>query len=105
MAYHGARDKKVYLLTTNGMWWQRLTGFLDMRPEVLNWFMVFGGNAIPIASRADVTTLTRLIHEGLPDHWFILAEVDPLKTNGWVNEQVWDFLNAPKSSGRWEPPG
>jgi hypothetical protein len=31
---------------------------------------------------------------------FLLAEIDPLKTNGWINPQVWDFINNPKSSGR-----
>src|SRR2546428_4877688 len=104
MAY-AAPDKRVFLLATNAWWWQRLTGFLDMRPEVLNWFMVFGANLVLIVSRHDAATLTKVIHEGLPDLWFIITEIDPLKTNGWLNPQVWDFINAPKSSGRWEPPG
>jgi hypothetical protein len=99
MAY-APSDKRVFLLVTNAWWWQRLTGFLDMRPEVLNWFMVFGANAVLIVSRADVQTLTKVIHEGLPDFLFLLAEIDPLKTNGWINPQVWDFINNPKSSGR-----
>ncbi len=104
MAYATA-GKRVYLLVTNAWWWQRLTGFLDMRPEVLHWFMVFGANAVILVSRADAYTLANVIHEGLPDFRFILTEIDPLKTNGWINQEVWNFINNPKSSGRWEPPG
>ena len=100
MAY-AAPVNKIYLLATNAGWWQRVTGFLDMRPEVLNWFMVFGANTLLVVSRTDVHTLTNVIHQGLPDMWFILAEIDPRKTNGWLNPQVWDFLNNPKASGRW----
>ena len=95
------QDKKVFLLTFNGFS-EPITAFLDTRPEVLNWFKILS-NAIFIVSRSDATALTVLINTQFPVMWFIVTEVDTHKTNGLINQPVWDFINNPKSSGRWEP--
>jgi hypothetical protein len=74
---------------------------LDSRREVLNWFAVFS-NVVLLASRSDLTALTGILQVSLPGLWFVLAEVDSTRVNGWMNREVWDFINTPKSSGRWE---
>jgi hypothetical protein len=55
------------------------------------------------AQRADATALTALIHLRFPLTWFVITQVDTSNTNGWINQRVWDFINNPRSSGRWEP--
>lgn len=92
---------KVFLLTFNGDA-KPIMDFLDTRPEVLNRFKI-PSNAILIVSYSDPTTLIRLIHLQFPYIWFVLTEVDSFRTNGWINQQVWDFINKPQSSERWEP--
>ena len=95
------QDKKVFLVTFNGIA-EPFTRFLDTRPEVLNWFKILS-NAILIVSRSDAATLSNLLRNQFPVIWFVLTEMDPHKTAGWINKPVWDFINDPKSSGRWEP--
>ncbi len=101
MAYYGATGRKVFLVTFNGFRLP-LTQFLDSRPEVLNWFAVLS-NAILIVSRGTATSLGQLMHNQFPSMWFIVTEIHPTEVNGWMNSQTWDFINSPKSSGRWEP--
>ena len=75
--------------------------FLDTRREVLNWYRLFPGTVL-IASKTDLPALTGILHVSYPWLWFILSEVDTTRINGFVNLEVWEFINNPKSSGRWE---
>ena len=105
MAYYQGARRKVFLLTYSGLLFQKfLTDFLDTRPEALHWFGILP-STILIISRSDAVTLANLIHAQFPHVRFVITEVDPRKTSGWINQQVWDFINNPQSSGRWEPPG
>jgi len=91
---------KVYLFTF-GLDRKPILDFLDLQPAVLNWFAI-NWHAILIASESDATTLSTIIHQQFPNLWFIITEVDKVRTNGWMNNAVWDFINSPKSSGRWD---
>jgi hypothetical protein len=77
-----------------------ILAFLDTRPEILNWLAV-SGNSVLIVSKSDVTAITALLHFQFPWLWFLITEVDRGAVNGWANREVWDFINNPKSSGRW----
>jgi hypothetical protein len=90
----------VYLLTT-GAPQKFVLDFLDSRPEVRNWFSLFPGTIL-VTSISDLTALTGLFHASYPWLHFLLAELDPSRINGFANAAVWDFINNPKSSGRWE---
>jgi hypothetical protein len=79
-----------------------LTNYLNSRREVLNWFAILPA-AILVVSRMNATDLKNIIHAGFPNLWFMISEIDPAKINGWMNKPAWDFINNPKSSGRWEP--
>ena len=98
---HTEADRKVFLLTFNGLD-KPITDFLDTRREVLHWFKILS-NAILIVSRSNSAALASLIHLRFPFTWFVITELDRLKTTGWINKSVWDFINNPRSSGRWEP--
>lgn len=78
-----------------------VTAFLDTRREVLNWYMAMPG-LIMVVSRSDLLALTGIIHAGLPWMHFVLNEIHPESVNGFIGRGVWDFINNPQSSGRWE---
>ena len=80
-----------------------VTGFLDTRPEVLNWLTLFP-DMVLIVSVENTSKLSALMREQFPNFFFFISEIDPLKTDGWLPQVVWDFINAPKSSGRWDAP-
>ncbi len=94
---------RAYLLTFNEFIAPRQTvvDFLDTRREVLNWY-AFGPAGIIIISRKTAHELAAILHEQYPGLFFLLTEVDPAKTNGFLPKQAWDFMNMPRSSGRWE---
>lgn len=80
---------------------QAILNFLDTRSEVLNWLAIFSG-AILVVSEQDVRQLSELFRQGFPGIEFFLTEVLYQKNDGWQNSAVWDFVNNPKSSGRWK---
>lgn len=78
-----------------------LTAFLDTRPEVLNWYAVLPG-MILVVSRSDLIALTGVIHAVFPWLRFLLCEISSETANGYMSREVWEFVNTPRSSGRWE---
>ena len=78
-----------------------VTAFLDTRPEILNWYSIFPGSIL-LVSRTDLLGLTGIIHAGYPWLFFHLAKLDGGSLNGFMNAEVWEFINNPRSSGRWE---
>lgn len=91
---------RAFILTVNGQR-QMYLDFLDTRKEVLNWMAILA-QAIVVISREDVATLTDIVHKRFPDEWFVISEIDQAKINGFISKQTWDFINHPRSSGRWE---
>ncbi|QRG80194.1 hypothetical protein [Citrobacter sp. R56] len=80
---------------------QKIQDFLDEQREVLNWFGAMP-NTIIIISNEDVFDLSQPLREHFgADFTFILSEIEPTKTDGFINKKVWDFINSPKASGRW----
>lgn len=78
--------------------------FLDSRPEILHWLSVFPG-AVFVISEHDANALTRIVHQRFPQTLLVVTEVSPStpgKTDGWLFPQNWNFINEPKSSGRWK---
>ena len=75
--------------------------FLNTRPEVLNWYSLPPATVF-VVSRSDLTALTGLVHATYPWFNFTLAQIDGSRINGFINAQVWDFINTPKSSGKWD---
>ena len=79
---------------------QSLLDFLDTRPEVKNWF-AFMPSAIFVVSDRTAQQLAEVIRAGLPGKNFLITEVPRGANDGWMGENVWDFINNPRSSGRW----
>ncbi len=87
---------KNYLMASN-FHSSNITPFLDTRPEIKNWMTI--NLCIIITSNLACKELSEIIHHGLPNMQFILTELDPGKTYGWMIPHVWDFVNNPKPSG------
>lgn len=79
---------------------QALLDHLDTRPEVKNWF-AFLPTGIFIISDRTALQLTQAVREGLPTASLLISEVPAGANDGWLGKNVWDFINSPKSSGRW----
>jgi|APSaa5957512493_1039668.scaffolds.fasta_scaffold31585_1 hypothetical protein len=94
---------KVFCITfnSNTIARQVVLNYLDTLPSVLNWYAVFPGT-VYIVSRADIYTLQEKLRIGFLVHDFIISEISGTTTGGYSNKEVWNFINSPKSSGRWE---
>jgi len=81
---------------------QSVLDFLDTRSEILNWLSVLP-HSIFIVSDHDLYQLTRVITDNYPGRFFVISEIKGMTSNGLLGIAAWDFINFPKSSGRWKP--
>ena len=82
---------------------QSMLDFLDTRSEVLNWY-AFSGEGIFVVSEYTAHELAAIIHQQFPALFFVVSEVVPARNDGFLPSVAWDFVNIPKSSGRWGRP-
>ncbi len=81
---------------------QTLLDFLDTRKEILNWYAPMPFTVL-IISRETLKVVSTLIRNRFSNNiTFLLSEVEPSTIDGFIDKRVWDFINNPKSSGRWE---
>lgn len=74
-----------------------LTNFLDARSEVVNWYGILPGQLFVI-SALDAKKINRLIVERFPKGLFLVTQMDPSTTDGWLPQEAWDFINRPQPS-------
>jgi len=79
----------------------------DRMPEVLNWQSIPANAVRPpfsvfIVSRADVNELANRLHTLFPSLVFCMSDLIAHHFNGWLPAEIADFVNSPRSSGRWE---
>lgn len=96
---------KAYMLSftskSGNLTRQNILDYLDTRSEVLNWYAVMPFTIILVSAQTQ-STLTELLRLRFGNEiTFLLAKVESNTINGFINEQVWNFINNPKSSGRW----
>lgn len=92
----------VYLLSftsrTNKIRRTDIQDFFDTRAEVLNWFGIMP-EAILVATNSSDLVITNLLIERFgSDITFIITKTEPNLTSGFINNEVWDFINNPKPS-------
>lgn len=94
---------RAFLLSFNDSVVARKTmlDFLDTRPEVVNWYAPLQG-AVFIISNSDARGLGVLIHAAYPILYFVIAELPRGYNDGFLPAAAWQFINDPKSSGRWK---
>lgn len=79
---------------------QTLLDHLDTRSEIKNWF-AFLPSAVVVVSDQTASSVAACIRTGFPNQLFIVTEISSGANDGWLGKNVWDFINNPKSSGRW----
>jgi hypothetical protein len=95
--------KRCYVVNFNpfSLSRQSLLDFLDTQPDVVNWLTAnaLPGQVIVVSERScsEVAALIRTRFSGESCTVSTVSEID-----GWMNQQYWDLVNAPKSSGRWD---
>ncbi len=93
---------KPYLFSFNATMGtrQQVLDFLDTLPQVLNWYAPLPQSVILI-SDSPMQKLSELIHNHYPMSFFIITEIVDKANNGWLPREAWEFINDPKSSGKW----
>jgi hypothetical protein len=95
--------KRCLVLNFNPLSFSRqlLLDFLDTQPDVVNWF---ASNALPgqviVVSERSCSEVAAMIRTRFSGESFTLSTVSEI--DGWMNQEYWDFVNTPKSSGRWD---
>ena len=98
---------KVFLLTFDGTFGGRavVQAFLDTRRDYIkNWISNFE-SAILIASDRSLTELRDTIRQKFPTGLFMIIELDLMKIDGWMPENIWEFISSPKPTKPTSLPG
>lgn len=94
----------VYLITftsnNNSINRIDLQNYFDTRVEVLNWFGVMP-QAILVATNSSNYDITKMIADRFGNNIsFLTTKAESNLTNGFINNEVWDFINNPKPAVR-----
>jgi hypothetical protein len=73
---------------------QQMLQYIDTLPFIRNWRASTG--AIFLASEWQPHQIYAPIHERFPNLHFVVSKVDRFTTQGWTDQETWDFLNNPK---------
>ncbi|MEW7987049.1 MAG: hypothetical protein AB2799_14765 [Candidatus Thiodiazotropha sp.] len=78
---------------------KNILDFLDTRHEVQNWY-TFMPTGIIIISDLTAHDLQKMFLEGFPNRNHLVTEIPFGSNNGWLNKEVWEFINNPKPVGQ-----
>ncbi|MBA6263905.1 hypothetical protein [Colwellia sp. Bg11-12] len=95
---------KVYLISFTSAKYpvierQVILDFLNTQPIIKNWHAVMP-NAILVATEHTIKDVSIALSTRFPQNLTVLV-TDASYADGLANNTVWDFINKPKSSGRW----
>ena len=79
---------------------QTILALLDSLPSVKNWY-AFLPSAVFIISDNSAHELAQSLLAKVNGSMYFVSEINPAAHNGWLPKAAWDFINNPKSSGRW----
>jgi hypothetical protein len=93
---------KAYVLTFNSEICprQKVLELLDTIPAVKNWY-AYLPSSIFIISDQTAHVLANALLAKVDGSYYFVSEVPSGVNNGWLPEAAWQFINSPKSSGRW----
>ncbi|WP_194089607.1 hypothetical protein [Vibrio hibernica] len=73
--------------------------YLNTQSIIKNWYAV-SPNAILVVCEFGIPEITKIITDRFSNCLTCLI-TDANQANGLANQEVWDFINNPQSSGRW----
>lgn len=74
--------------------------FDTRRDEVLNWFGIMPEAILVTTNSSDFVIANLLIERFGNDLTFIITKTEPNLTSGFINNEVWEFINNPKPSSQ-----
>jgi len=97
----------VYLIsfTSNTVSRIDLQNYFDTKPLILNWFGVMPQAILVASNSEDLVIATMLVEHFGNDITFLITKTEPSQTVGFINNEVWEFINNPKLSGMNGPQG
>ena len=79
---------------------QEILDYLNTLPAVKNWY-AFMPTAVIIISPGLASEIVRSFRLRFPTRNLMVTELPFTNNDGWLDQKIWDFINNPKSSGRW----
>lgn len=76
-----------------------LQDFFDSRFEILNWFGIMPQAILVVTNTSESRIASLLINKFGNDITFLITKTEPNVTQGYINSEVWEFINNPKASG------
>jgi len=94
---------KIYLISftsyTNVVARTDLQSFFDTQPAILNWFGIMP-QAILVATNSTDKEISSMLESRFGNKiTFLITKTEPDLTQGFINKEVWEFINNPKPSG------
>lgn len=68
--------------------------FLNNSKAVKTWVAPFPYSAI-LVSDLNTQDLGAILHSRLADSWFIVTEMNRQTVDGWLPENLWEYVNEP----------
>lgn len=73
-----------------------IQNYFDTRTEVINWFGIMPEAILVTTNNSDAEIANMLIEKFGNDITFLITKTEPNLTNGFINKDVWEFINNPK---------
>jgi hypothetical protein len=98
-AFGGSRRCLVIDFNPFSLGRRELQQHLDTLPEILNWCTALPSQVI-IVSEQTSYDIGAMIRARFPNQFFTVSGIAGI--DGCMTKDFWDFVNNPKSSGRWD---
>jgi len=86
---------KPYLFTYSATCSQaRVHAMLNATEAIKNWVAAFPHSAI-LVSNLDTRELSAILRLKLNGAWFVVTQIDSKATDGWLPDDLWQFVNNP----------
>lgn len=89
---------KAYLLTYSLTCPQaQVHATLNNTNAIQTWIAPFPYAAI-LVSNLTTQELRAILHNHLPDTWFVIAQLDKTLVDGWLPSNFWEYVNNPNQA-------
>ena len=86
---------KPYLFTYSATCSQTgVHAMLNATEAIHNWVSAFPHSAI-LVSNLDTRELSAILRRKLNGAWFVVAQIDSQSIDGWLPDDLWQFVNNP----------
>jgi hypothetical protein len=73
-----------------------LTAYFDSHPSIHNWVAFLPGQVFVVSDQS-VNFVSDIVRRQFPSAFVFVSEVRSLTCDGWLPQQIWEFINNPVS--------